>query len=188
VAMNSERIFKLRLVVARFGEMDGAGWWNTNGVLTRLGNTVFSRGFPRTDFFAQAKVAFEVARFRCREIFNPPDSVTLWDLPLEVEEAIDNDWPRWCASRDHWEQFFVQLQGTDSDDLFATFTRTGLVAADCRDSIKKLKKGPEGRSVPVAGNKPLDDELIDLLAMGFCKGAKGELLVPYAAGVGVPHL
>ncbi len=74
--MDAERLLKLRLVVARFGEMDTAEWWNTNGVLSRLGGSVFSRGFPRTDLFAQAKTVFEVARARCREVFDPPDAVT----------------------------------------------------------------------------------------------------------------
>lgn len=29
--MDLERLLKLRLVVARFGEMDLAKWWNTKG-------------------------------------------------------------------------------------------------------------------------------------------------------------
>ena len=32
-----DRLLKLRLVVARHGEMDRAGWWNTNGMLGRHG-------------------------------------------------------------------------------------------------------------------------------------------------------
>jgi len=32
-----DRLLKLRLVVARHGEMDRAGWWNTNGMLGRYG-------------------------------------------------------------------------------------------------------------------------------------------------------
>jgi hypothetical protein len=42
------RLLKLRLVIARFGEMDCAGWWNTRGVLGQLGKKVFQRGFPKT--------------------------------------------------------------------------------------------------------------------------------------------
>ncbi len=34
-----DRLLKLRLVVARFGEMDLARWWNTKGQLGRLGTT-----------------------------------------------------------------------------------------------------------------------------------------------------
>jgi hypothetical protein len=39
---------KLRLVVARHGEMDAARWWNSRGMLGRHGAMVLTRGFPRT--------------------------------------------------------------------------------------------------------------------------------------------
>ena len=41
-----KRLFKLRLVVARHGEMDAARWWNTQGMLGRRGALVLKRGFP----------------------------------------------------------------------------------------------------------------------------------------------
>ncbi len=50
-----ERLLKLRLAIARFGEMDLARWWNTKGQLGRLGATALRRGFPRTHHFAQAR-------------------------------------------------------------------------------------------------------------------------------------
>lgn len=54
-----DRLLKLRLVVARYGEMDGAGWWNTNGVLGKKGGLLMSRGFPKTRRFAQARLVFD---------------------------------------------------------------------------------------------------------------------------------
>jgi hypothetical protein len=38
------RLLKLRLVVARFGEMDLAKWWNTKGRLARFGAVALQRG------------------------------------------------------------------------------------------------------------------------------------------------
>ena len=38
-SIDLDRLLKLRLVVARFGEMDLAKWWNTRGQLGRLGET-----------------------------------------------------------------------------------------------------------------------------------------------------
>src|ERR1019366_2541421 len=67
---------KLRLVVARFGEMDLAKWWNTKGQLGKLGAASLRRGFPRTHYFAQASSVFAVAAHRCAEVFEPPNSVT----------------------------------------------------------------------------------------------------------------
>jgi hypothetical protein len=32
VSIDLERLLKLRVVVARYGEMDGARWWNTRFV------------------------------------------------------------------------------------------------------------------------------------------------------------
>ena len=37
-SIDLDRLLKLRLVVARFGEMDLATWWNTKGQLGRLGS------------------------------------------------------------------------------------------------------------------------------------------------------
>lgn len=59
-----DHLFRLRLVVARHGEMDGARWWNTKGILGRNGGMLMSRGFPNTHRFAQARLVFEVARAR----------------------------------------------------------------------------------------------------------------------------
>lgn len=76
-----DRLLKLRLVVARFGEMDGARWWNTKGQLGRFGAAALRRGFPRTHRFAQARAVFAVAAHRCAEVFDPPGGVTLWRMP-----------------------------------------------------------------------------------------------------------
>jgi hypothetical protein len=69
--LDLDYLLKLRLVVARFGEMDLAKWWNTKGQLGRLGTAALRRGFPRTHRFAQARSDFAVATHRCAEIFKP---------------------------------------------------------------------------------------------------------------------
>src|SRR6187431_3416885 len=89
------RLLKLRLVVARFGEMDIAKWWNTRGQLGRLGAAATRRGFPRTHYFAQARSVFAVAAHRCAEVFDPPKSVTLWQLSEEIEEEFESHWETW---------------------------------------------------------------------------------------------
>src|SRR4051812_26389568 len=65
VAIDLDRLLKLRLLVARFGEMDLAKWWNTMGQLGRFGSAALRRGFPRTHRFAQARAVFAVAAHRC---------------------------------------------------------------------------------------------------------------------------
>ena len=76
-SIDLDRLFRLRLVVARVGEMDLARWWNTRGMLGRHGAMALKRGFPATHYFAQARVVFAVARARCQELFAPPGCMTL---------------------------------------------------------------------------------------------------------------
>src|SRR5277367_2822320 len=112
-----DRLLKLRLVVARFGEMDLAKWWNTRGQLGRLGTAATRRGFPRTHYFAQARAVFAVAAHRCREVFDPPNSVTLWHLPETVEEEFEAHWERWLDRADDWKPFFAKLEELKELDL-----------------------------------------------------------------------
>ena len=103
--LDLDRLLKLRLVVARFGEMDLAKWWNTKGQLGRLGAAAPRRGFPRTRF-AQARSGFVVAAHRCVDGFEPPGCVTLRRLPVAVEEAFDGR-----------RGFFEKLESLSDSDL-----------------------------------------------------------------------
>jgi len=44
MGVDLDRLLKLRLVVARFGEMDIAKWWNTGGQLGPVGAIALRRG------------------------------------------------------------------------------------------------------------------------------------------------
>src|SRR6266480_4210089 len=105
-ALDLDRLLKLRLVVGRFGEMDLSRWWNTKGQLGPLGTAALRRGFPRTHYFAQARSVFAVAAHRCREVFDPAESVTLWQLPEAVEEEFESHWERWLDQAEKWMPFF----------------------------------------------------------------------------------
>ena len=99
MTIDLRRLFKLRLIVARHGEMDGARWWNTNGVLGSKGSLLMSRGFPKTHHFAQARLVFEVARARSAARFpSVPGCITLWDLPADVEDEFDAQWAQWLET------------------------------------------------------------------------------------------
>src|SRR3954471_18934931 len=108
-AIDLDRLLKLRLVVARFGEMDLARWWNTKGQLGGLGAAALRRGFPRTHRFAQARSVFAVAAHRSAEVFDRPDCVTLWRLPEPVEEELDLRWEHWLDHAEEWAGFFSRL-------------------------------------------------------------------------------
>ena len=173
-----DRLLRLRLVVARAGEMDLQAWWNTKGLLSRRGNALFVRGFPRTAPFAQGRAVMFVARDRCRELWNPPACATLWSLPPSVEEALDDQWQRWLDQPEHWLSFFESLQGI-SGDLLHDVKALALVTDADLARAKELKRTADGRAVLLPGSRSLDEATITDLALGFFRGERGAPAVPY---------
>lgn len=175
-----DRLLRLRLTVARFGEMDGARWWNTRGQLGRLGAAALRRGFPRTHTFARARSVFAVAAHRCDEIFNPPESVTLWRLSDPIEEEFDARWEQWVDDAPAWAPFFDILEQPLGSDLVAALRDRHLVEAREIEAAARLRRSAEGRSVPVPSLFAGSDTDVALLALGFARGEPGDLVVPYA--------
>lgn len=175
-----ERLLKLRLLVARFGEMDLAKWWNTRGQLGRLGAATLRRGFPRTHRFAQARSVFAVAADRCAEVFDPPGCVTLWRLPEAVEEAFDARWEHWLDHAAEWAPFFEKLEALSGNDLTELLRSFELVSERDIEAYAKLRRSAEGRAVPLPGLHTGSEADLALLALGFARGEPGALAVPYA--------
>jgi hypothetical protein len=175
-----ERLLRLRLVVARFGELDNAAWWNTKGQLGRLGASVLRRGFPRTYRFAQARSVFAVARQRCDEVFNPPGCVTLWKLPEAIEEDFDVRWEHWLDEASDWSSFFEQIEKLSSTNLAEILRRMDLITEADLEVYAGLRRSAEGRAVLLPGLFSGTDADAALLALGFARGEQGTLAVPYA--------
>ena len=175
-----DRLLKLRLVVGRYGEMDLARWWNTEGMLGRYGAIALRRGLPTTHRFAQARVVFAVARSRCQQVFDPPGCVTLWHLSADVEDAFEERWHTWLDETDRWKGFFDRLTTIEAGSLLDTLETFGLITEPQREAASKLHHSGEGRAVPLPGLPHLDDELVTLLAAGFSRSQVAELAVPYA--------
>ena len=179
-SLDLEHLLKLRVVVARFGEMDRAGWWNTKGQLGPLGASVVRRGLPRTHYFAQARSVFAVAAHRCSEVFDPPGSVTLWRLPQEVEEELDARWEHWLDAAGDWAPFFERIAALEGSDLVADLRAFDLVGDADFATLANLKMSAEGRAVPIAPPFSGTDADVTLIALGFARGRVGALAVPYA--------
>lgn len=175
-----EKLLRLRLVVARFGELDNARWWNTKGQLGKLGAAVLRRGFPRTYRFAQARSVFTVAAQRCNEVFDPPGCVTIWKLPESVEEDFEARWEHWLDHANDWNPFFERIETLGSTDLVDIFRSLELVAEADLEGYAKLRRSAEGRAVPLPGVYGGTDADVALLALGFARGEPGTLAVPYA--------
>lgn len=179
-AVDLERLLKLRLVIARLGEMDRAKWWNTHGQLGRLGSMAVSRGLPRTHHFAQARSVFAVASQRCAELFDPPASWTLWRLPYEIEQHFEARWERWIDHAEDWAAVFAQIADLEGTDVMHGLRAIGLMQSMDDVNLDELKPSAGGRAAqlprPFAGT----DADITLLALGFARGRPGSLVVPYA--------
>lgn len=178
-ALDLDRLLKLRLVVARFGELDLAKWWNTKSQLGRLGAMALRRGFPRTHHFAQARSVFAVAAHRCDEIFNPPACVTLWRLPEAIEESFDARWEVWLERVADWQAFFQSLETLQATDFLAILRSFGLVSERHAEGFAQLRRSAEGRAVLLPGVFSGSDDDVALLAAGFARGEPGSVAVPY---------
>lgn len=178
-SIDLDLLLKLRLTVARFGEMDLARWWNTKGQLGPTGVAALRRGFPRTFRFAQARSTFAVASKRCQEVFDPPKCVTLWHLPDAIEEAFDANWEHWLDSASDWEDFFFRLERPVQGDLFEMLESRGLAGAGDRDRLLALRRSAEGRAVQLPGQFEGTNDDLRGLALAFGRGEAGELAVPY---------
>ena len=178
MAIDVERLMKLRLVVARVGEMDLARWWNTQGQLGKLGTSVLQRGFPRTHHFAQARSVFAVAAHRCTEVYDPPGAVTLWQLPSNIEDEFEQRREAWPDDASSWADVFSALEDC-SADLTAEFTRLELVNAGHLDRLGKLRRTAEQRAVQLPGSFEPTDDNVTMLALAFARGEPANLAVPY---------
>jgi hypothetical protein len=178
-SIDMDRLLKLRLVVARFGEMDLARWWNTQGQLGKLGAAVLRRGFPRTQHFVQARSVFAVAAHRCAQIFDPPRCVTLWQLPELIEEEFDSRWEYWLDHATDWALFFERVAAIEGKDLVATLRDMASVDETELERYATLRRSVEGRAVQLPGLFAITNEVIALLALGFARGEAAALCVPY---------
>jgi hypothetical protein len=111
VAIDLERLFRLRAAVGRFGEMDAAGWWNTRELLGVRGAAVYKRGLPETHFLARVRVVTAVAAERSRTVYPATGVATLWSLPPALERSLSFQERTWATngSRDEWTEFAAAL-------------------------------------------------------------------------------
>jgi hypothetical protein len=173
-------LLKVRTVVARIGEMDLARWWNSTGQLGPQGASVLRRGLPRTHHFAQARSVFAVAAARCAQIFDPPDSVTLWRLTDPLEERLETLWEGWLDDAKSWRPFFERVAAIKAPDLSACLTDLDLVTTDEVAAIHSLKKSTDGRSMQMPALFDGSRKSVVMLALSFGYGSQGNLVVPYA--------
>jgi hypothetical protein len=176
------RLFRLRAAVGRFGEMDCAGWWNTQGVLGVRGRAVYKRGLPQTHFLARVRVVSSIAEERSRSVYPAPGVATLWNLPPALERALsfqERAWATGGVEGDHWAEFEVAL-AVPGDDLLGWLAGLGLVGSETAEKVVSLAEAPGGNGIAVHG--PVTDAAAQLLAAGHSRGGPKSLIVPFIEG------
>ena len=182
LTIDLNRLFKLRAAVGRYGEMDAAGWWNTQGVLGSRGASVYKRSLPRTHLFARVRLVTHVARSRSNTIYPAPGVATLWSLPAELERGLSFQERVWAtnSSEGEWAEFEAAVASPPDDDLGGWLTSLDLLEPELaeRGSVLPLAPGENGVEVP----GPVTDEAIQLLSAAHARGAQKNLVVPFIPG------
>lgn len=177
--LDYEWLLKLRVAVARCGEMDLARWWNTSKQLGPSGASVLKRGFPRTHHFAQARNVMAVASHRCDQLLAQTDAITLWRLPEAVENRFESLWENWLDRHAEWRSYFEAVAAIRSGDVVAATTGLGLVTSDEVKALRALRTAPDGRGLSVAKAFTGQRTQIALLALGFSAGSANDPVVPF---------
>jgi hypothetical protein len=183
VDIDLKHLYKLRAAVGRFGEMDAAGWWNTQGVLGTRGSAVYKRGLPQTHFLARVRVVSSVAQERSHSLYPAPDVATLWSLPAALERALSFQERSWATNGiqdDEWMGFEKTLASPPTGDLVGWLADLGLVETDVARRVVSLAPVGGGTGIPVLG--PVSNEAIQLLAAGHSRGGPKHLMVPFIHG------
>jgi hypothetical protein len=179
--LDLELIFKCRLIVGRYGEMDLARWWNTSGILSHLGSRVASRGLPKSEFYGRARALFAVATHRTRSFFSPPHSHTLWSLPPHLENALDEAMIGWAHEGRTWSETEKLLYDLKVGDLEAALISAGVISSSILPTLARLQTGSEGRSIRLPEVTEITDDSVALLAAAFSRSSPDSLLLPVVA-------
>jgi hypothetical protein len=135
-AAGHEQLFRFRHAVARIGEADWFGWWESNA-LTDAGHYAIPRLFRRTPALSAAHIAFVAARSRQDAAVPREPLVHLFNFGELAEGAFE----RWLITRKAEGWIPEQLPASPSDHLRGSVTES--LAAFGIESVQR----PMGRSI-----------------------------------------
>ena len=107
-----------------------------------------------------------MAGFRCREVFDPPQSVTLWQLPEAVEEEFEAHWERWLDQANEREPFFQELETLKETELKVALQSFDLINDEDLELFTRLRRSAEGRAVPLPASFTGTNHDVASLALG----------------------
>ena len=122
-------LLKLRLVVARLGEIDLLAGGIQTGSSVRWERQSFAVGSLGPIASPRPARCSLSPPSGARELYKPPNAVTLWDLPAALEDDFDQAWATWIDHTVDWEPFFAELEHCTSRPRHE-LTRLELVSPD----------------------------------------------------------
>lgn len=174
-----DRLLKLRLIVARYGEMDLMGWWNTHGVLGPRGQSVYQRGFLRTHSFAQARVVFSVACDRCDKLVGTEGLFNLFHLPPAIEDQFELEWQKWVRDASAWSEFIDAVASMKAVSLLEILDDLAELSPNVRSYIGDLSRHLSGNTLLLPSTQSSSrQDLTEHLAASFSLGSRDNLVVP----------
>ena len=198
---NKKRILELRSLIARLGEKDLFGWWDSEA-LTSAGRVVLSRLFPKTGIFAGIELSMEAARITHNALVSELEAITLFNLPQTFEKAVESCFNQFKikdlhlngpdnGNKDVFDAgFFYEFSSPSSVggscDISSILVSSGLLSRSLIEEIAPKKKGITGRLVCIGelspGQGPSTGEYlhyIERLAAAYSLSSPGRLVVPY---------
>ena len=175
----AHQVLVARLHIARLGEADAQGWWQTDGVLGPDGAFVGRRVLPLTHPTARARVVLAVARHGCRERHPHPSALNLFSLGPSAEDVLDALLARRASDQAFWSKFLPHLEALERHaDPRQVLTTSRIVTEEDLKMIEALPLGPGGRSLPIPSGNDTNETLRRLTA-GFVRSTRRNLIVPF---------
>jgi hypothetical protein len=105
-------IFRLRWCIARLGENDAMGWWDSHALMPQ-GKYALGRVFRRTTELSAADLAFRAAQARHDDLVPDERLIHLFHL----EERVEGEFQRWLMDRkaDGWKADLPDLGNLDPE-------------------------------------------------------------------------
>lgn len=170
-------LFRLRWCIARLGENDAMGWWDSHA-LTPQGRFALGRIFQRTTDLSAADLSFRAARARHDEQVPDEDLVHLFRLG----EQVEGEFERWLMDRkaEGWEADVPETDGHDLGSLSVTEALELMdvpVHSEFQERTKRSVALGRDEVTPATPSRLI--ELSKRLAGAYGLSAAGELTVPY---------
>lgn len=180
-AQATAHILTLRTIVARAGEKESLGWWDSDA-LSSAGSYILQRLFPRSAAWAGIRLAIEAATIRHR--------ATLGDQPALSLFRLGEEWDSLVKGR--LEQSYDRVKPPSISGSVQSPTELRAVLEECGDfnlgnwAAPDLLELFESRTIEVGQVRDprslSPEEMIrwtSILAASYATGEKGRLVVPY---------